>query len=647
MNALLRGLHAERRARQGLPAPPVEAPAPVEPPSPVVEAPAQDVAPDEPPPAPADADDGSVRDPDAVVVEQLVDDAELAVPPLMRPDQADQRFEEAVAVAVEACAEDTAGQRCYICLETVHPDTNEGLVRGCACRGGEGYVHLSCLARGAQVAVEKTSAAWTRWSTCRQCEQDYHGVVRCALGWACWKTYAGRPDLGDMRCLAMGLLAGGLHAVGDYENALSVQDVALPLMRRLGAPENHILGVQANLAELHSHLGRREQALEIQRDVYSGVLDLSGEEHEHTLQAAENYAISLINLHRFEEAKEYLREKVPVARRVLGDSNGTTLRMRWVYATALYKDDGATRDDLREAVTTLEETVRIARRVLGGAHPNVGAGEVLLREARAALSAHLVVQGNLAASYAMRGQNEQALNMFRDVYSGLLRLNGEEDADTLRAALNYAGSLLVLQRFEEAKEYLREKVPLARSALGENNEITIRMRWIYATALYKAAAATLDDLREAVATLEETERVARREYGGAHPHTRAIEFKLQESRAALRASEDAEPVSEQDVAESIRLHHEVLEHACACRDANCPSANCRKMRDQLSHTHTCTTGLQGGCTLCRFIWALLSEHARKCTKPAGSCPVPCCAQYKAELAQMQQQGAEGETTTAS
>ena len=85
MNAILGGLHAERRARQGLPVPPVEAPAPVEPPAPVVEAPAQDVAPDEPPPAPADADDGSVRDPDAVVVEQLVDDAELvAVPPLMQ-----------------------------------------------------------------------------------------------------------------------------------------------------------------------------------------------------------------------------------------------------------------------------------------------------------------------------------------------------------------------------------------------------------------------------------------------------------------------------------------------------------------------------------------------------------------------------------
>ena len=48
---------------------------------------------------------------------------------------------------------------------------------------------------------------------------------------------------------------------------------------------------------------------------------------------------------------------------------------------------GATLDDLREAVTTLEETERTARRVLGGAHPTTaGIGEVL-QEARAALSA--------------------------------------------------------------------------------------------------------------------------------------------------------------------------------------------------------------------------------------------------------------------
>ena len=76
--------------------------------------------------------------------------------------------------------------------------------------------------------------------------------------------------------------------------------------------------------------------------------------HRRTLIAASNYATSLIQLKRFEEAKSLLRKTLPVARRVLGESHDTTLRMRWNYAAALYKDPGATLDDLREAVTTLE-----------------------------------------------------------------------------------------------------------------------------------------------------------------------------------------------------------------------------------------------------------------------------------------------------
>ena len=43
--------------------------------------------------------------------------------------------------------------------------------------------------------------------------------------------------------------------------------------------------------------------------------------------------------------------------------------MRWICAEALYSDPGATLDDLNEAVTTLEDVARIARRVFGGAHP--------------------------------------------------------------------------------------------------------------------------------------------------------------------------------------------------------------------------------------------------------------------------------------
>ena len=56
--------------------------------------------------------------------------------------------------------------------------------------------------------------------------------------------------------------------------------------------------------------------------------------------------------------------------------------MRWEYARTLKRDPSATLDDLREATTTLEETERTARRVLGGAHPATTAHEESLRYAR-------------------------------------------------------------------------------------------------------------------------------------------------------------------------------------------------------------------------------------------------------------------------
>ena len=55
------------------------------------------------------------------------------------------------------------------------------------------------------------------------------------------------------------------------------------------------------------------------------------------------------------------------------------------YATALYNDDSATLDDLLEAVTTLEETERMARRVFGGTHPLTTQMEQALREVREGL----------------------------------------------------------------------------------------------------------------------------------------------------------------------------------------------------------------------------------------------------------------------
>ncbi len=310
---------------------------------------------------------------------------------------ANKRYTEAVAVAVEDCAEDTKGQTCYICTQALHWKTKEGLVRGCSCRGTAGFAHVSCLAEQAKIlndeAEENNLGAkvrnerWERWHTCSLCEQEYHGVVRCAFGWACWKTYVGRPETDEVRQMAMNQLGNGLHDAEHFEDALSVREAELATLRRVGAPMRTMLAAQSNLANTYQFLGRFDKCMHMQQVVYLGCLKLNGEEHPETLSAALNYANSLNHLQRFDETKSVMRKTTSVARRVLGNSHEYTLKMNWIYAIALCRDNGATLDDRRETVTTLEEIERIARRVFGGVHPiTTGIGQSL-REARAALRA--------------------------------------------------------------------------------------------------------------------------------------------------------------------------------------------------------------------------------------------------------------------
>ena len=91
-----------------------------------------------------------------------------------------------------------------------------------------------------------------------------------------------------------------------------------------------------------------------------------------------------------------MRKTILVARRVLGEGDSLTLRMRWTYAQTLCLDTGATVDGLREAVTILEEIEPTARRVLGGAHPLASAIEESLRKARVLRAAQAMLGLGLA-----------------------------------------------------------------------------------------------------------------------------------------------------------------------------------------------------------------------------------------------------------
>jgi hypothetical protein len=298
---------------------------------------------------------------------------------------ADKKYKEAVAVAVEACADDTKGQTCYICTEAVHWKTKEGLVRMCACRGTAGFAHVSCLAEQAKILVAEAEennlddaafdARWGRWHTCRLCEQGYHGVVACALGWACWKTYVGRPESDIVLRLAMSNLGNALGRADCFAEALSVQEAELASRLRVGAPDDDVLVIRTNMAVCYTELGRHEEALELRRAIYAKISSIDDCRNHILFTCSLNLAISLHGTRRYSEAISFMREQLPKARRAFGAEHDIVIHFRWTYGVALLdgsrtKDKHeASRDDLAESTAVLEEVSRTSRRVLGPSHP--------------------------------------------------------------------------------------------------------------------------------------------------------------------------------------------------------------------------------------------------------------------------------------
>jgi len=297
---------------------------------------------------------------------------------------ANNKYTEAVAVAVEKCAEDTKGQTCYICTRDLHLKTKEGLVRMCACRGTAGFAHVSCLAEQAKIVFAEAeeynkpkNPAWERWYKCSMCEQQHHGEVSCALGWGCWKTYLERPGDDGVRMQAMHILSSGLGDADRHEEALHVQGADMANRRRLPSREvaSELQIMNASASSLDS-LGRHEEALKIYRFLYSTRVKHFGDD-ESLFVTLKSFSDSLCQCaeeglpHLWAENLSLLREKVGtgVAQRVLGPHHPVLLQLRSALSYAIFTDEGTSRDDRRAQLSVVEDIARVARQVLGAGHP--------------------------------------------------------------------------------------------------------------------------------------------------------------------------------------------------------------------------------------------------------------------------------------
>lgn len=113
-----------------------------------------------------------------------------------------------------------------------------------------------------------------------------------------------------------------------------------------------------------------------------------------------------------------------------------------------------------------------------------------------------------------------------------------------------------------------------------------------------------------------------------HPHQlQAIPVGSQQSTLT--------PEQRKERQRSIALHMTLLLHASTCRSSKCTSANCAKMKGLLKHGAGCKIKANGGCNVCKRIWALLQIHARQCKKE--NCPVPNCMAIRERYRQLQLQ----------
>ena len=241
-------------------------------------------------------------------------------------------------------------------------------MRGCSCRGTAGFVHVSCLAEQAKIWMDEAEEndldgkaldeRWNRWHTCSLCKQHYHGVVRCALGWACWKTYLGRSDV--RRLDAMTQLGNGLDDVNKHEERISIIETQLSTVIRLWPKNEHnVLGLKHNLAGCYLQTGRLEEAARLFRLIYARRKVLAGGIDSDSLIAAHQLAATWIELGRYDQVKSLVLPLLPYGR-----------KFRLSYDKALYRTAGASRGEVFEAVASFEEQVGTCRRVLGPSHPD-------------------------------------------------------------------------------------------------------------------------------------------------------------------------------------------------------------------------------------------------------------------------------------
>jgi len=237
------------------------------------------------------------------------------------------------------------------------------------------------------------------------------------------------------------------YHLGRMEEARQLQQSALDTrLAVLGENDPHTIISMINLAEVLVQLGQWKEAETLLRRA----LDLAGASDNlnprDRLAAQYNLARVLRKLNQFDDADRYFRDAL-VAAAALGERDPATLAVMNSYGGCLREQNR-----LPEAEQMLSRAVQLRSEVLGQDH-----------------AATLSSLSNLAWVRNAMGKRDEALASYRALYESSIRALGPDDAKTLAFANNYAFCLMRAGQLEQAETIFRTVVQSAADAYPEKH----------------------------------------------------------------------------------------------------------------------------------------------------------------------------------
>ena len=234
-----------------------------------------------------------------------------------------------------------------------------------------------------------------------------------------------------------------------------LKEAYLVSMKRVGLHSTHSLSVATLLAQLFLYIGRLNEAVELEEQVFNMRTELSGPENPDTLESMSNLASIYLSQGQLEKSKELLLQTLERKKRILGKEHPDTLSSMSKLAS-IYLPQGR----LEESKELLLQTLDTKKRILGKEHPDT-----------------LSSMNILAEVLSSQGRNVEAEHMLRETLALREMVLGREHPSTLATMNSLAEVLLSCQdRNEEAERILRETLALREMVLGREHPSTLATR---------------------------------------------------------------------------------------------------------------------------------------------------------------------------